>query len=181
MIEHRYRSAIVAPLVARGHTLGVLSVLRLGDRDPFGERDRELVRELARRAALAIDNARLFTELRRLEQRLEAILAGLAEANPVVDAPGRPVCVPAAAGELPGAAAAAQLLGQPPGAIMRRFLVLDEDGGELELAQMPGRRLLRGESEAAPLLVRIVVRESGEERWLIVRASPVVDPQSGRG
>ena len=31
MIEHHYRSAVVAPLLARGRTLGALSVLRLGD------------------------------------------------------------------------------------------------------------------------------------------------------
>ena len=44
---------------------------------------------------------------------------------------------------------------------------------------MPGRRLFAGE-RPEPLLVRNIVRASGEERWLIVRASPVTDPESGR-
>jgi sigma-B regulation protein RsbU (phosphoserine phosphatase) len=67
MIDHGYRSAVVAPLVARGRTLGALSVLRLGNGMPYAEEDLDLVCELARRAALAIDNARLFSDLRRVE------------------------------------------------------------------------------------------------------------------
>jgi len=62
---------------------------------------------------------------------------------------------------------------------MPRFLVLDEQGHELELESMPGRRLFAGE-HPEPLLVRNIVRATGEERWLMVRSSPVVDPQSGR-
>jgi serine phosphatase RsbU (regulator of sigma subunit) len=67
MIEHGYRSAVVAPLVARERTLGALSVLRLGEGAPYGQEDMSLVLELARRAALAIDNARLFSELQRAQ------------------------------------------------------------------------------------------------------------------
>jgi GAF domain-containing protein len=180
MVAHAYRSAIVAPLVARGRTFGALSVLRLGEREPFAEADRQLVDELARRAALAIDNARLFSELRLLERRMEAILAGVAEAITVVDADGRTVFANAAAAELLRVVSPAELVLRAPGEIMRRFLVLDEEGCELELAEMPGRRLLRGDSAPPPLLVRNIVRETGEERWLVVRASPVIDTDSGR-
>jgi serine phosphatase RsbU (regulator of sigma subunit) len=67
MIEHGYRSAVVAPLLARERTLGALSVLRLGDGTPYGTEDMGLVVELARRAALAIDNARLFSDLHRVQ------------------------------------------------------------------------------------------------------------------
>jgi serine phosphatase RsbU (regulator of sigma subunit) len=67
MIEHGYRSAVVAPLLARERTLGALSVLRLGSGRPYGAEDMALVLELARRAALAIDNARLFSELHRVQ------------------------------------------------------------------------------------------------------------------
>src|SRR3984957_12812519 len=67
MIEHGYSSAVVAPLQARERTLGTISTLRLGEGRPYTEEDVELVVELARRAALAIDNARLFSELRRTQ------------------------------------------------------------------------------------------------------------------
>jgi serine phosphatase RsbU (regulator of sigma subunit) len=58
---------VVAPLLARERTLGALSVLRLGDGGRYGKEDEGLVLELARRAALAIDNARLFSQLHHVQ------------------------------------------------------------------------------------------------------------------
>jgi PAS domain S-box-containing protein len=178
MTAHRYHSAVVAPLLARGRTLGALSVLRLGESDPYHDGDLELARELARRAALAIDNARLFSEVRRIEQRLEAVLVNLAEAITLTDAKGRMVFANQAAADLLGASTPAELMSASPGTIMPRFLVTDEHGRELDLEHMPGRRLFAGE-QPKPLLVRNIVRATGEERWLIVRASAVADPDSG--
>jgi serine phosphatase RsbU (regulator of sigma subunit) len=179
MIAHRYRSAITAPLLARGRTLGALSVLRLGDSKGFEVGDLDVVCELARRAALAIDNARLFSDLRRLERRLEAILDGLAEAVTVVDEHGRTVFANQAAATLLCVDSPSELTNAAPGSIMGRFLVLDEQGRELELAQMPARRLFLGE-RPEPLLVRNIVRATGEERWIIARASPIIDPDTNR-
>jgi PAS domain S-box-containing protein len=178
MIENDYRSAVVAPLVARGRTLGALSVLRLGETAPYREEDLELVCELARRAALALDNARLFSEVQRVERRLDAILANLAEAITVVDGDGRTVFANQAAADLLGATTRNELVELPSGTVMQRFVVLDEHGVELDLDAMPGRRLLRGEP-APPQLVRNIVRATGEERWLMVRATPIPDPESG--
>jgi serine phosphatase RsbU (regulator of sigma subunit)/PAS domain-containing protein len=179
MIDNGYRSAVVAPLLARERTFGALSVLRLGDAQPYGREDLELVCELARRAALAIDNARLFAQARSVERRLEAILVNLAEAITVVDEHGNTVFANQAAADLLQVADPSELTSAAPGAIMPRFLVLDEQGGELDLASMPGRRLFEGE-RPGPLLVRNIVRASGEERWIIVRSSPILDPDSGR-
>jgi PAS domain S-box-containing protein len=179
MIEHRYRSAVVAPLLARGRTLGALSLLRLGDSPCYQRADTELAGELARRAAMAIDNARLFSKLQRVEQRLEAVLGNVAEAITLTDDRGQTVFANQAAADLLGAATPEELTGARPGTIMERFLVFDEQGRELGLESMPGRRLFAGE-DAQPLLVRNVVRATGEERWLIVRSSPVRDPQSAR-
>jgi PAS domain S-box-containing protein len=179
MIEHRYRSAAVAPLLARGRTLGALSVLRLGDCEPYCSEDLELACELARRAALAIDNARLYSEVRQVEQRLAAILVNLAEAITLVDAQGQMVFANQAAADLLGASSPEELTRARPGSIMERFLVLDEQGRQLTLEGMPSRRLFRGE-RPEPLLVRNIVRATGDERWLIVRASAIADADSGR-
>ena len=186
MIAHNYRSAVVAPLQARGRTLGAISILRLEPSKPFGQAERpygqedlELALELARRAALAIDNARLFSDLRRLEQRLETILTSVAEAITVIDRDGRTIFANQAAADLLGFSTPAELTGAPPGAIMSRFRVCNEQGDELDLDSMPARRLFRGE-HPEPLLVQNVVRATGEERWLIVRASPIADPESAR-
>ncbi len=175
MIDHDYRSAVVAPLLARGRTLGAISVLRLGDGTLYGKDDLDLVCELARRAALAIDNARLFSELQGAEQRLEAVLASLAEAITVVDKHGQTVYANQAAADLLQVNTPDELTNARPGTIMPRFLVLDEQGRELDLECMPGRRLFEGE-QPEPLLVRNIVRATGEERWLIVRSSPIREP-----
>ena len=126
MIDNDYRSAVVAPLLARARTLGALSVLRLADREPFDEEDLQLVRELARRAALAIDNARLFGELQSLERRQEAVLENLAEAITVEDEHGQTVFANQAAADLLKVATPGDLTSAAPGTIASRFLILDE-------------------------------------------------------
>ena len=133
MIDHRYHSAVVAPLLARGRTLGALSILRLGDSEPYDAHDLDLACELARRAALAIDNARLFSEVRAVEERLEAILVNLAEAITLADDRGRMVFANQAAADLLGASSPAELMSAPPGTIM---------------SALPGAR--RGRSGARP-------------------------------
>ncbi len=144
VVAHEYRSAAVAPLVARDRTLGSVSVLRLGNRAPYDAEDLVLVCELARRAALAIDNARLYAHARGVEQRLDAVLAGLAEAVTVVDRGGRTIFANRAAADLLGVDSVDDVVNAAPGAILSRFLVTDEHGSQLNLEAMPARRLLRG-------------------------------------
>jgi PAS domain S-box-containing protein len=179
MLEREYRSAVVAPLVARGSTLGAMSLLRLGDGEPYGEDDLHVACELAVRAAMALDNARLYSELRGVEQRLEAVLVNLAEAITMEDERGRTVFANRAAAELVGVPAPEDVTRARPGELISRFVILDEHGKELGLEDMPGRKLFAGE-QPAPLLVRNIVRATGEERWLMVRCSPVIDPDSNR-
>jgi signal transduction histidine kinase len=66
---------IVARLRARGVNLGYVSLFRTGSsRPPYDLEDLHLVRDLADRAALAIDNSRLLDGLeRRVEERTSAL------------------------------------------------------------------------------------------------------------
>jgi len=57
------RSAIVVPLVARGRTLGAIALVSTQDLRVFGDADRVLAEDLARRCAYAVDNARLYSEV----------------------------------------------------------------------------------------------------------------------
>ncbi|MDI3289730.1 AAA family ATPase [Polyangium sp. 15x6] len=54
------QSSMIVPLVAHGQTLGVLSVVSSAPERRYGRADLVLVEEVARRAAVAIDNARLY-------------------------------------------------------------------------------------------------------------------------
>jgi PAS domain S-box-containing protein len=62
------RSAVIVPLRARGRTLGAMTLLLTRPERVFDEPDIALAEELARRASLAVDNARLYTDLRRADQ-----------------------------------------------------------------------------------------------------------------
>jgi PAS domain S-box-containing protein len=64
-------SMISVPLIARGRILGAISLL--GERrSQFGPQDVRLAEELAGRAAVSIDNARLYTEHTRIARTLQA-------------------------------------------------------------------------------------------------------------
>jgi signal transduction histidine kinase/ActR/RegA family two-component response regulator len=70
------RSAVVVPMVARGQVLGALS-LWAATAGHFNRSELELAQDLAGRAAVAIDNARLYRasqEETRLRQQVEAQL-----------------------------------------------------------------------------------------------------------
>ena len=56
------RSVIIVPLVAHDRVLGALSLIAAESGRRYGEADLALATELARRAALAVDNARLHRE-----------------------------------------------------------------------------------------------------------------------
>jgi PAS domain S-box-containing protein len=68
------RSVIIAPLRARGRIFGTLSLANEASRRLFGPADVQLAEDLARRAGLAIDNARLYTERTRIAHTLQAKL-----------------------------------------------------------------------------------------------------------
>ncbi|MCU1371120.1 MAG: stage sporulation protein [Ilumatobacteraceae bacterium] len=77
------RSTIMAPLVARGRVIGVITLVRCGEQKLFDDDDLAMVEELAARAALATDNGRLFDSRNRVARSLQEAL--LPPAMPVID------------------------------------------------------------------------------------------------
>lgn len=68
------RSSMVVPLVAHGRTLGALSLISAESGRRFSVADLRLAEDLARRAAVAIDNARVYRELRQFHDTLDQTL-----------------------------------------------------------------------------------------------------------
>jgi serine phosphatase RsbU (regulator of sigma subunit) len=68
------RGAIIAPLRARGRTLGAITFVVAESGRPITRDDVDLAEELARRAGLSIDNARLYTERTAIAHTLQAEL-----------------------------------------------------------------------------------------------------------
>jgi signal transduction histidine kinase/putative methionine-R-sulfoxide reductase with GAF domain len=63
--ELHLRSYIVVPLVSRGRTLGAISLVSAESGRTYGEADLKKAADLARRAALAVDNARLYEDAQK--------------------------------------------------------------------------------------------------------------------
>ena len=67
------RTAMVVPLVARGRTLGTLTLVSSDDRE-YSAADLSLAEDVGRRAALAVDNARLYRERTQVARTLQRSL-----------------------------------------------------------------------------------------------------------
>ncbi|WP_420129265.1 ATP-binding protein [Longimicrobium sp.] len=67
-------SAIVVPIRAKGRTLGALSLARTGG-EPYDAHDLALVEEVARRAALAVENARLYETAQQAVRARDEVVA----------------------------------------------------------------------------------------------------------
>jgi PAS domain S-box-containing protein len=169
-----YATSLAVPLVARGRTIGVLSFMRFGGSPPYADSDIGLASEVARRAALALDNARLFAELRRTEGQLEAVLGNLAAAVTVQAPDGSLVYVNQAAAETMGCASPEEMLSTPLAQLLEAFVILDEAGRPFDLRELPGRHALAGE-EPRPAITHTIVKATGEERWSVTKATPVRD------
>src|SRR5207237_1672153 len=68
------RSVLVVPLRARGRTLGVMTLVTAESLRRFDESDKEFAEQLAGRAAVAVENARLATARREIAETLQRSL-----------------------------------------------------------------------------------------------------------
>ncbi len=178
--ELRMRSAIVAPLSARGRTLGAIALATSETRDKLSEPDLELAEEVAARIAVALDNARLYGELSRAEAQLRAsrdelhaILNGVADAVTAQRPDGELVYANEAAVRTLGFSSVDELLAMRVMEVASRFEVYDENGQPVPVERLPGRRALLGEEEPEPLLVRTRPHGDPSERWVRIKAAPV--------
>jgi len=65
------RSAIVAPMIAQGEPVGIIHLATSSETDVFDESDVHLVVGIAAQAAIAIEKARLYTDLRSAYEGLQ--------------------------------------------------------------------------------------------------------------
>jgi len=71
-------NGVVLPLVARQKVVGVIFIFR-SYTDTFSSNDRALLSSFANQAAIAVQNAQLYTESVRSRQRMDALLDSLAD------------------------------------------------------------------------------------------------------
>ncbi len=89
MRELGLTAIITAPLVSRGQALGVLTLVSAESGRRYTDEDVALAEDLARRAAVAIDNARLYGAAEAVRQELAVTLTSIGDAVITTDAEGR--------------------------------------------------------------------------------------------
>jgi PAS domain S-box-containing protein len=141
------------PLIARGRTLGALTLIAAETHPPYTQADLEQAVELARRAAVAVDNARLHREAERGADAARA-LAYVADGVALLDTEGRVLHWNPAAAAITGVAED-DALGRPVAEVVPAWAALT--------SHVP---LVPPGGAARPVTVPIVL--GGRERWVSV-------------
>jgi PAS domain S-box-containing protein len=129
------------------------------------------VADMSERAALLGEVQAL---LRRGSPGFAQVFDALAEAVTIRDRNNHIIYANRAAWEQMGFGSLDELQARPPQSIMDDYLVTDESGAELSMADVPSVKLLSG-SEAPPLVIRTIHRRTGEVRWEVLKATGLRD------
>jgi PAS domain S-box-containing protein len=175
------RSAMIVPLNVREQTLGAIAFAAAESGRVYGPEDLTLAEELGERAAVAVDNARLYgrlhateAELRVSRDQLEAILNGVADAVTVQRADGKVVYANDAAARSLGYASSEEMALAAPSSFVERYDLYDEEGSEFPFDRLPGRLALEGE-DPEPRLVRYRDRDTHSDMWSLIKATTIRD------
>ena len=145
-------SGLIVPLIARGQTLGALTLLTSTSLRRYGPDDLTLAEQLASRAAIAVDNARLYREAAERGRAARA-LATVADGVLLLDAEGIVRLWNPGAERITGLAAA-DVLGRSADEAIP---------GWAEVAQLLP---VGGEGGAAPRAQAVPLDVAGRELWL---------------
>jgi PAS domain S-box-containing protein len=111
-------------------------------------------------------------ESRGSRDQLAAILRGAAEGITAQDPSGKVIYANEAAARLTGLSSVQDAIESPPGELIAKYELLDEEGRPFPADRLPGRRALKGE-EGAEEVLRFRILATGEERWTVVKAMPI--------
>ncbi|MDB5034465.1 MAG: domain S-box-containing protein [Chlorobi bacterium] len=120
-----------------------------------------------------IDRKRFEAELRRSRNELGVILEGIIDGVTTQDRNGRLIYANDAAARLTGYPSAETFLDAPIAEVMGRFIMMDESGAPISPSELPGRIAIQ-EARSVERVFRFRIVETGEERWAVVSAAPVL-------
>jgi PAS domain S-box-containing protein len=164
------KSFLGVPIMARGKVLGNLYLTEKLFAPEFTEEDARLVELLARHAAVAIDNARLYEELGAQQQRLEFMVDQLPEAVVFFERdPDRVAIANRQASHLLGWDA------RPPLSLeefLSRNARMDTEGARLKFDEIPVVRSLRF-GEIVTRSEILAMRPDGSRLTLLVNSAPL--------
>ena len=150
-----------------------LSAVRDGDRWRF----HAFVADISGRKQTEYERDLLVEELRVAlegsERRFEAVVGSFSDPVTIRDRQDRIVYANAAALEVLGFESVEQLSVTPPDDIMSDYIVSGDDGSPVVMEDIPSVRILRG-LRAEPLLIRTIHRQTGAQRWQLLKSAPLL-------
>ena len=161
------------PIVRRGRLLGKFMLYRDAPH-AWSDREIRLARTIVNHLASVTERTPAQQELHESREQLATILRAVDEGITVADTAGRLLYANDASARQFGKASVEELLAAPREEWLEQFELLDADGAPLDLDLLPSRRAFSGEEGSGVILRRN--RDTGEERWLDVRANPVFGP-----
>src|SRR4051794_7959338 len=145
----------------------------------MGERAHRRGFSMAQMGTLAVLNAGLAAAALRQRARARAArsqfdqaLGALSEAVTITDSQRRIRYANQAAADILGYATPEELLAAAPGTVRDEWVATHADGTPIREEEIPSARIVRG-LPAEPLLTHIVHRGTGEDRWRLVKSSPL--------
>ena len=174
LLEHGARSGISVRIGGADTPFGALAVFspRPG---AFSRADAWFLQSLTDVLASAVARLLAEDELRRSRDELATIVANVADGITVQLPTGGLLFANDAAARLVGYPDAATFLAAPPAEWFGRFELLTDDGEPMPVERLPGRVALATGVSPPPTLVRFRIRATGEQRWSLVHATPVLD------
>jgi PAS domain S-box-containing protein len=172
--EHDVASGISVRIGGAEQAYGVLAAFTSRRRE-FSHDDAFFLQSMANVLGSAVARLRAEAGLRRSRDEMATILANVTDGITVQRADGSLVFANDAAAHLCGFDSGPELLAAPVAELMARFELLDEQGHPLPAEQLPGRVSLLSGRQAGPTAIRFRVRQTGDERWSLVQAAPVLD------
>jgi serine phosphatase RsbU (regulator of sigma subunit) len=110
------------------------------------------------------------------ERQLAAALGTLGEAVTVQGLDGRPSFANAAALRMLGFPGLDAFLAAEPAEVLARYRCFRPDGNPMPYEDLPGRRVLLGDTPP-PVLVRWIRTNGGDQRWSLIKATPLYDDE----
>jgi PAS domain S-box-containing protein len=166
-------AAVGFPIVMGDQVLGMLEFFSAEVREP-DDALAQTMGVIGSQIGQFMERKEAERELQRSRDQLGAILEAVAEGITVQAPDGTLIYANQEAARITGFPSGQAVVEAPRADVLDRFEVFDEQGHPLALENLPGRLALLGE-DSDETVIRFRQRDTGEERWSLLRASPIRD------
>ncbi|HVT01122.1 MAG TPA: PAS domain S-box protein [Patescibacteria group bacterium] len=187
ILNLQLKSIIIVPLMSGKKVMGAMTLVSTDEKDLYDKGDLFFIEELGRMAGQAIDNARLYKEakieianrkraegqLRDSEEKLRTILETVDDGITVFDENAKVIYVNSAVSTASGYKSVGSMLKKPI-KWKKTLRVLAENDRPIPVKELPGRRAVYTKQKVEKV-IKSVNKKTGEEKWAIVKASPIID------